>query len=263
MLYTSVETGFRSGGFSLAVGYETFQPETITAYTIGSKNRFFNNRLQVNLEGFYWKYKNEQEPHTTTDLAGNQANFTQNVGSTDIKGGEVEGTFLLTPTTLLGADAQYLDTNYTSFTYLATAAAGRATPPYTTCNVSVPSGGFYTVDCSGKAAFNSPKITLNLRAQQTLKLSGFNIVVGGDTQYRTSRYIGFEYRPDQLVGPDWRTNANLSITDKRDRFTLSGYVRNIENKRTPILASTASLPGISVVVPSAPRTYGVQLSAKF
>ena len=263
LLYASVETGFRSGGFSLASGYETFLPETITAYTIGSKNRFFENRLQVNLEGFYWKYKNEQEPHTTTDLAGNQANFTQNIGSTDIKGGEAEGTFLLTPTTLLGGDVQYLNTRYTSFTYLATAAAGRATPPYTTCNVSAPSGGFFTVDCSGKTAFNSPRWTVNLRVQQTIELDNAKIVVGADTQYRSRRYIGFEYRPDQLVGPDWRTNANISLSDRRDRFTISGYIRNIEGKRTPTYASTASLPGISVVIPSAPRTFGVQVSTKF
>lgn len=45
LVYASVESGYRSGGFSAAVGFETYQPEYITAYTLGSKNRFFNNRV--------------------------------------------------------------------------------------------------------------------------------------------------------------------------------------------------------------------------
>ena len=39
-LYGSAEKGYRSGGFNLAVGFPTFQPENIVAYTLGSKNRF-------------------------------------------------------------------------------------------------------------------------------------------------------------------------------------------------------------------------------
>ena len=69
LLYASVESGFRSGGFNTSVGFETFQPETITAYTIGSKNRFFGNRVQLNFEGFYWDYRNEQVAHPGFDLA--------------------------------------------------------------------------------------------------------------------------------------------------------------------------------------------------
>jgi iron complex outermembrane receptor protein len=54
LLYASVESGYRSGGFSAAAGFETYQPEYITAYTVGSKNRFLDNRVQLNLEGFLW-----------------------------------------------------------------------------------------------------------------------------------------------------------------------------------------------------------------
>ncbi|WP_375382352.1 TonB-dependent receptor [uncultured Sphingomonas sp.] len=261
LLYASVETGYRSGGFSLASGYETYQPEYITAYTAGSKNRFFDNRLQLNFEGFYWKYRNQQISHVGIDNTGQQGNFTQNIGTSSIKGGEAEVRLLVTPTTELSADLQYLSTKYDSFTYLAP--VGTA-PPYTTCAVSPTTGGvFYNVDCSGKPAYNSPKWTLNLAAQKTVPIGDYKVVFGADTQLRSSQYIGFEYRPAQLAPYNSRTNATISFGDARDRWTISGFVRNIEGDRTPTFASNVSIGSLDAVITSPPRTYGVRLGAKF
>lgn len=261
LLYASVETGYRSGGFSLASGYETYRPEFITAYTIGSKNRFFDNRVQLNLEAFYWNYRNQQVSHVGIDRGGQQGNFTENVGESSLKGGEVEGRLLLTRTTLLSADAQYLDTSYKTFKYQAP--LGTA-PPYTTCAVA-PAGNpaFYDVDCSGKPAFNSPKWTINLAGQQTFSIGNYKIVLGADTQYRSSQVIGFEYRPSQIAPANWRTNAMVSFGHIDDRWEIAAFVRNIEGGRTPTFASNVSIGSVDVVIPSAPRTYGVRLSGKF
>ena len=35
--------------------------------TVGTKNRFLNNRLQANVELYYWKYNNQQISHLSTD----------------------------------------------------------------------------------------------------------------------------------------------------------------------------------------------------
>ncbi len=60
LAYASIETGYREGGFNLAKGYETYQPEYITAYTLGSKNRFLDNSLEVNGELFIWRGFNSE-----------------------------------------------------------------------------------------------------------------------------------------------------------------------------------------------------------
>ena len=262
LLYASIETGYRSGGFSLASGYETYQPEYITAYTLGSKNRFFDNRLQLNLEAFYWKYRNQQISHVGIDNTGQQGNFTQNIGTSSIKGGEAEVRLLVTPTTELSADVQYLDTRYDTFTYLAP--VGTA-PPYTTCAVSPTTGGvFYSVDCSGRPAYNSPKWTVNLAAQKTVELGGYKLVFGADTQLRSSQYIGFEYRPAQLAPANSRApNATISFGDAADGWTVSAFVRNIEGDRTPTFASNVSIGSLDAVITSPPRTYGVRVAGKF
>ena len=36
LVYANVETGCRSGGFSAATAFETYEPEYITAYTVGN-----------------------------------------------------------------------------------------------------------------------------------------------------------------------------------------------------------------------------------
>jgi iron complex outermembrane receptor protein len=64
LLYASVSTGFKPGGgnISLApavVPYQ-FQPETITAYEIGSKNTFFDKRLNVNVAGYFYQDRHMQ-----------------------------------------------------------------------------------------------------------------------------------------------------------------------------------------------------------
>lgn len=62
LLYASIATGFSPGDKSLtqdAVGQPrtlVLAAETLTSYEIGSKNRFLNDRLQVNLAAFYNDY---------------------------------------------------------------------------------------------------------------------------------------------------------------------------------------------------------------
>jgi iron complex outermembrane receptor protein len=261
LLYATVETGYRAGGFNPATGFETYAPEYITAYTIGSKNRFFDNRVQLNIEAFLWNYRNQQVSHVGVDLSTppRAANFTQNVGRSRIKGVEVEGRVLITPTTLVSADVQYLDAKYLSFSY---PQLFTGTAPLTGCPTSV-NGTLVTVDCSGRQALNSPKWTINLAAQQTIPLGEYKIVGGVDSHHLSSRYVGFDYLPQQLVGPTWTTNAQLTFGPKNDRWSISGFVRNIENRRITLNEGIVPTTTIVTAGTSAPRTYGVRASVKF
>jgi iron complex outermembrane receptor protein len=54
---TRADTGYKAGGFASCNEY---QPETVTTYEIGSKNRALNNTVQANVAAFYSDYKNQQ-----------------------------------------------------------------------------------------------------------------------------------------------------------------------------------------------------------
>ena len=64
LAFASVSTGFKPGGGNIsdapAVVPLQFQPETITAFELGSKNSFFDRKVNANVSAFYYKDKNMQ-----------------------------------------------------------------------------------------------------------------------------------------------------------------------------------------------------------
>lgn len=262
LLYASFETGYRSGGFNGAVGYEVFQPEFLDAYTLGIKNRFLDRRVQLNVEAFYWKYRDQQVSHLGIDRIGRAATFTENIGRSTIKGVEVEARVLPTPTTLISADVQYLDAQNEEFAY--DVLVGTAGPPLTSCPVT-PTGApsTFRVDCAGFPAFNSPKWTVNLAGQQTVELGDYRLIAGVDTQYRSSRYSSFGYLPSQITRSNWLTNAQVSFAPASDAWSLAAFVRNIENNRVVQSFGTHPTGNLTAVQVSAPRTYGARVAVKF
>jgi iron complex outermembrane receptor protein len=91
LVYVSFSTGFKPGGgnISLApavVPFE-FKPETITAYEIGSKNSFMDNKIHFNTAAFYYQYDNMQ--YEAEDLIPFEGGV-DNIPSVDIYGAEAE-----------------------------------------------------------------------------------------------------------------------------------------------------------------------------
>jgi iron complex outermembrane receptor protein len=65
MLYGSVSTGFKSGGFFGDFTFDNselapFDSETITAYEIGSKSTLADGKVQLNASVFYYDYQDMQ-----------------------------------------------------------------------------------------------------------------------------------------------------------------------------------------------------------
>jgi iron complex outermembrane receptor protein len=64
LLYATVSRGYKPGGSNLsqtpALVPVIYQPERVTAYEVGSKNRFADGAVQLNLAAYYYSYKNLQ-----------------------------------------------------------------------------------------------------------------------------------------------------------------------------------------------------------
>ena len=108
MVYLSYTRGFKPGGLNsaagsggssyLALGWKdgvkpTFQPESVDSFEIGSKNRFFNNSVQLNASAFLYNYKNMQFIEEDPILFGKGIS---NAPSARIYGVELEGYWLAT-----------------------------------------------------------------------------------------------------------------------------------------------------------------------
>jgi outer membrane receptor protein involved in Fe transport len=109
LLYASYSRGYKSGGINppLPANFNvptTFDPESVDAYEIGSKNTFGNGKLQLNLTGFYYKYGNLQLSRIVARTSVND-----NVNAT-IYGVEAEAIIRPIPAFSVNANFSYLKT---------------------------------------------------------------------------------------------------------------------------------------------------------
>ena len=263
LLYASYETGFKSGGFFFSTDAGVYQPEQINASTIGSKNRFFDRRLQLNVEAFYWRYSNQQISHLGTDSAGIAIFPTENVGRATMKGAEADLQLLATTTTLLTADVQFLDAKYNSFVYNQPNFNGGVSNGTACPTIGTP-GAVYVVDCSGNRPPNAPRWTINLGAQQTIPLGDAGkIVLNARSHYQTESLTGLEFTSVEMQPSYWTADFQASFVAHNDRFTVSGFINNAFNKT--ILGESFPPPFSLFTVGTLrpPRTFGVRAGVKF
>jgi len=94
--------------------------------------------------------------------------------------------------------------------------------------------------------------------------TGAVISVEADIDYQSTSHIDFEERAGTKVPDHHVSNANLSYTSPDTKWSVSAYVKNIENYAVPTSYVGPSPPSTtSYVVLDAPRTYGLVFSAKF
>jgi iron complex outermembrane recepter protein len=270
LLYVNAGTGFKAGGFfSGPAGSNTFDPEKVRSYTFGSKNRFLNNRMQLNAELFFLDYTDQQITHLDRrPLPGSTATIvvqaTENVGESSIKGAELELEFLAFKNTTVGAQIQYLDATYDTLTFR-TPQLGPTPPPYG-CPFTA-SGGFYNIDCSGRDATQSPEFVGNLLLEQRFVLSnGGAFVANLSSRYETERETRINYLPQTLADDYTRTNFSFTYRSPDRTWSLGAFVDNIEDDE--VISQTfvhANYPTVNLVTASLkpPRTYGARFSYEY
>ncbi|WP_082835979.1 TonB-dependent receptor [Croceicoccus bisphenolivorans] len=262
LLYASVETGYKAGGFfnTPDQANNSFQPETIIAYTLGSKNRFLDNRLQLNLEAFWWEYKDQQVSHFIT-VFGAPVFATENIGKSRFRGVELEMRAQVMSNTEVNGTVQYLDARNTDFLY------GSATPPNTGCpsGFGGPGGAPFYVDCTGSRPAKAPEWTLQGGIDQRIPLGETgDITVSLNTRYESGSYTGIELLPSQYQSGFFTSGAQVGFTTADRRFNIAGFVDNIEDNATVGFSQPHNFAGGQLFVRlQAPRTYGVRAGYKF
>ncbi|WP_372731401.1 TonB-dependent receptor [Novosphingobium sp.] len=261
LIYGGFETGFKSGGFFNSLDNPVYEPETIDAFTLGSKNRFLDNRLQLNLELFWWTYKNQQVSHFRQNSVGGSEFVTENIGKTRLRGFEIESRARVASGTTLSATVQYLDSRNLDYVYNNPIQSG---PPNTGCPVSASAGAFI-VNCNGRRAVNAPVWSVNGGIEQVIDLGESGaITLNADGRYQSSTYTGFEQlaamrEPENLI-----IDLQAQYALPGGHFTIAGYVNNLTDKAVSGFSTPHPFSGSYVVQNlRPPRTYGVRMGYKF
>lgn len=197
--------GFRTGGTGLNLSTTeiyAYKPEKADNYELFYKGAFLDDRLKINANVFYTKYRNQQI-ETINPLDGLDTEVV-NAGSSESYGFEFEPSFQVTKEFSAFMSVGYVHTKFLSFDEDATFAAyeGRA----------FPEAPKWTVALGGKYAFDN----------------GFHI--GGDVKF-TSSYLARFGSFDPIDKLKSRAIANLQAGYKWDRFEATLFVENLFNKR--------------------------------
>ncbi len=114
LIYFSYSEGYKSGAFAGQAAFPDaalvpLEPELATAYELGFKSEFMDNRLRVNAAAFYTDYEDLQVFQLVGSLlvSGNAEATSQGV--------EIEATALITENWTVSANYAYLDAEYDTY----------------------------------------------------------------------------------------------------------------------------------------------------
>ncbi|KUR75170.1 hypothetical protein AQZ50_16230 [Novosphingobium sp. Fuku2-ISO-50] len=260
MAYFTVSTGFKSGGQPVAA-VPAYLPETLTAYTLGSKNRFFGGKLLANLELFWWDFTNKQESLQALDAYGTSQSVTINAGKATSKGVSLDLRGKLTANDTLTLNAEYDHARYGNFVW--TAYAKR---PSTGCAVAPITGtSNFSVDCSGYQMMRSPDWSGSAGYTHTFEFAdGAHVDANVNATYAGSRWIQASFIPNAQIGSYALLNAGVTYVAPGGKYSVDLFAQNLTNKavynggdQNPILG------GLSAATIGAPRVLGGRIRFNF
>ena len=236
-------------GLAIAV-----DPEKVTNYEVGVKGRLFDRKLTFTLAAYYAPWRSQINPVTINYVVDGVQQILRgsaNSGSVDMKGVELEGNLDLGAIDI-SFGAAINDSDINSF-YNAT--------------VIQLTG---VTDFSGKHNQNTSRYNANMGVMYTREIGNVgDWYVRGDWSYKSGLYDN----PANLVRTPDAHFFNARTGLDTDNFTISAFVNNIFNNKTPISIDYGSTqaPGFpfsqysSRVLLGLPdlRTFGVEAKYKF
>jgi len=243
LLYGSVSNGYKSGGYFDGIA-STYKPEKLTAFELGSKNRFFDSKLQINVAAFFYDYRDFQAVYVATlPGVGARVAATGNAKKARSKGVEVEGTYLLTPDDRFEFTVSRLEAKFINFVL-------NSVPP---------------VDYSGRDMPRSPDWSLSAGYTHTWRLAnGGRLSARARSYYQTGTWLMFQQLQGSYQKAYTRTDADLTFDSPNGRWYGSVYVRNIENgviAGNAVAGAAGSAFAALDLLP--PRVYGARIGARF
>ena len=239
----------------LSTAAPTYDPEYIDAYTIGSKNRFLDNTLQLNAELFLWKYEGQQVTYfTTLDSA---SAFPIANGDSTISGLDIDVIWAASYNTTINGNVQFLDSTYDDLTLISDPGRGRFG-----CTSNGVSGLLESYDCSGQSLLYSPEFGADLGINHIVEINEYELSLTADASYRAAQETNFIFE-DATEAEAYSTlnlDATLSPTDAD--WSLSVFLRNATDERV-LNNSNVNNRGLTYAIYGAPRTFGVRLRAEF
>ncbi|MDA5192566.1 TonB-dependent receptor [Govanella unica] len=247
-LYASWSRGYKSGSFNgraltASPGPLPYDPETVTAYELGAKFDFLDNRVRLNMAAFQTDYNNIQVTVLISD--GPIVNTpTVNAGKARIRGFEAELQAMPVQNLRIDGSLGYVDAKFLSLN-----------PPSSFPHALLP----FNTDASFA---QTPEWTANLGVQYDFPLGSIgSLTLRGDLIYRSRIYPNVPNIEAVVEKSLTLLNARATYQSPDENWQLAVYGTNLGNKRYQSFGFVSF--GIATGYLAPPRQYGATITRRF
>ncbi len=243
MVYGSWSLGFRGSAYDAESFFSppnAVKPETLIDYEVGSKNQFLDHHLEVNLDAFYYIYRNQQYASYTPEGLSEEIN----IPKINSYGFELE---------TIARPIRNVSINF----------SGGYTYSIYQSGVVDAYNGFDNI-----AGFNtelSPRWTYAISAQwRMLETEQGDLKLYVNAQGQTREFFDAVESPDATQNGYTLWNARLTAESPDDNIEVSAWVQNLLDKKyLTSVYDTSQTWNYSYSQRGLPRTFGLQATYKW
>ncbi|MFT5711516.1 MAG: iron complex outermembrane receptor protein [Halioglobus sp.] len=295
MVYASVSTGFKGGGFDEAYSGQgsqlrtvsniftgeldggvidtgtdgsvlEYDEETVIAYELGAKMSLAGGAAELNVAVFRMEYDDLQ----VSSLVGDVFEV-GNAGEAISQGIELDGRWLLSEGFTLGGSFAYLDATYDTFTG-ATCTVPQATDPENNPGClavdgsNIASGGKGGQDLSGDTLLFAPQYSASINAQWIVPVGDtMEIRTNADVNYTDEFYSALDLDRNTKHDAVTRLNMRIALASVDDTWSLALVGKNLTDEKTLVWKNDVALTNSNSYfgIPERPRSIAVQARYRF
>lgn len=246
LLYASYARGYKSGGYNVfsisPTNDNEYRPEFVNNYELGAKSTLAGGAVYVAAAAFFLDYTDLQV-NQLVNVGGVPTFTTSNAAEAESWGVELEATWEATDALRFTAAYGYLNGEFSDFQNATSSGA----------------------DYSGNRLPEAPEHSLSLNGDYRNRLSDtLDFVAHADTSYRSELYFSPGNDPDYSQDAVTLVNSRIGIAASDDSWSLMLWGRNLTDETYAISRSAGVIiPGQQIQSLGAPRTWGVELRARY
>ncbi|HTO59405.1 MAG TPA: TonB-dependent receptor, partial [Pseudomonadales bacterium] len=262
LIYFSVTSGYRAGGFNLGLfsANAKYSPENLTAYEIGYKGEILDGTMQVNSAIYYYDYKHVHTPLASPSALGGVSNSVFAVPGAEMIGFDTDVLWLATERITLGATFSYTHSEYT-----------KSFDAIDVYNAQIPGSLFnpsdQPLDIKGNQMVRVPEYKFDGYVQYALPLSGDRGTVTflADYSWIDKVYFNvFEESTDEAPAYG-RVDTRITWMSTDQAWTVAAFCNNVFDdigiRQIEALGEEDNFRRTGTL--TNPRTFGVEVAFKF
>ncbi len=255
MIFGSISRGFKSGVYNTtAFPSPAVEPEVIDAYEVGIKSELLDNRLRLNLSGYFYDYQDIQ----LNQVLPGAINYLFNAAEAEYYGIDLELTAVPTDNLTIRAALNWMHGEYTDFPGAPATLPNAITvaPADWNCPAANPSGGgnrsCVIPNAKGYDTIRTPEISGSIAIEYAYPTTFGTVMASASYYYNDGYAIEVDNRTRQDSYE--QVAAQLGWRSANERFGVSLWGRNLTDEAIYVNISTSAADNGTY---QPPRTYGI------